>query len=133
MESAAEDGKGGCSLAVSASLPFADELVGCSLPLTVSSHDVSLLDYSHRHLIVRVHAPRFQALVLVAHGLDSAYGVVSVKGKWDVVSSRLTLLRKPDDCLNGFVDANCRVCENDVDGLYIGQMVTSENKSYVCH
>ena len=73
QSSSDEGGHGGCLLAFSDKLQFAAPSLSCPLPVTVASVDVNILNASHRRLICRVEAPRYQSLCCSLHGPDKAH------------------------------------------------------------
>ena len=76
--SAADDGKGGCLLAESATLDFAHGNGKSDLHLGVVEENVSIIVAEHRCTFVRITAPLFQALAIALHGLHESYGIEAV-------------------------------------------------------
>ena len=96
-------------VAVSQSLPFADVVDDNSLPLKVGGGDINLLAGDHRVAIVRISAPRFQALCVSIHGKDRDHRADAIKAHWKQVGDQIESCRRPDHNIICGVDGNCRI------------------------
>ena len=68
-----EHGSGGLIVVVSLKLTFAQALPNCSLPLGVADPDVNLIIAEAQLILVRITAPRFQAVIVAVHGPNYEY------------------------------------------------------------
>ena len=116
-------------VAVSQSLPFADVLDDNSLPLKVGGGDINLLAGDHRVAIVRISAPRFQALCVSIHGKDRDHRADAIKAHWKQVGDQIESCRRPDDNIICGVDGNCRIgLRNDSRDPLIGPQLDPEHR-----
>ena len=98
---------------MSASLSFADPILGCRLPTGVSEHDVIILYAVPRLLVIRIVAPRFQALVCSIHGLDFDHGESDVSAFWLDSGTIIKRYKKKHERLLICIDGSCRICERN--------------------
>ena len=109
-QSAADSGgHGGCMVAVSQTLSFADPITDSGLSLEVGKDDVNLIVGNHRVTIVRIAAFRTQSLCVSAHGLDKIHGEANIVEYWKQLGDDLESCRDPCDDIICGIDGNCRI------------------------
>ena len=122
-------GSGGVLLVVSAKLPFAHVIPGCDLPMTVAEPDVSILGARPQVLIVRISAPRYQAMIMVIHGPDASYKVEYCSEFWDAAFEDFQKCFAVDENVVFLFDGNCRIAGREgPDDEYIGPVLDPANR-----
>ena len=112
-------------IAVSNCLPFASTNVDSSIPGRVHNDDINLIHSEPGFLIVKIAAPRFQAVGISIHGLDKDHGEVAVSSFWKRMGDTILRCISPGDTILCGIDGNCRIGLNNGPGdLVVGSFGT---------